>query len=89
VASIDLPEFEFPASYPLKIMGRAVPEFSVTVIDIVVAHDVFFDRETILIKESSKGTFTSINLVITATDREMLDALYTQLMACGLVNMVL
>lgn len=89
MASMDLPEFEFPASYPLKIMGRAVPEFTSTVVDIVAQHDPTFDKESVKIRESSKGTFVSLNLVITATDREMLDALYSQLMACGLVNMVL
>ena len=87
MASMDLPEFEFPASYPLKIMGRNLPEFTATVVDIVAEHDPTFDRDTVKIRGSSKGTFVSLNLVITATDREMLDKLYSQLRACGLVNM--
>ena len=79
--SVELPEFEFPAAYPLKIMGRAVPEFSDTVIEIVEQHAPGFDRESISIRQSSKGRFVSLNLEITATDRNMLNALYAELMA--------
>jgi len=89
VKSVDLPEFEFPATYPLKIMGRAVPEFTEYITDIVEVHAPGFDRTTIKLRASGKGTFVSMNLVITATDRKMLDDLYADLMSCGLVNMVL
>ena len=85
---VDLPEFEFPATYPLKIMGRAVPEFSDSIIEIVELHAPGFDRTTIELRASGKGTFVSMNLVITATNRQMLDDLYADLMGCGLVNMV-
>jgi putative lipoic acid-binding regulatory protein len=86
---IELPEFEFPARYPLKIMGRAVPEFTSVVVEIVREHAPDFDYENVSMRLSSKGTFASLHLEIVATDRDMLNALHAQLMACGLVKMVL
>ncbi len=70
-------------------MGRAAPDFTDRIVEIVETHAPGFDRTTIRLRDSSKGTFVSLNLVIIASDREMLDALYAELMGSGLVNMVL
>lgn len=85
----DPPKIEFPCDYPIKVLGRNVAEFRPVVIDVFERHAPGFDREAIAVKASSKGTFTSLTITITATGKEQLDALHRDLMSTGLVQMVI
>ncbi len=85
----DAPKIEFPCDYPVKILGRSSADFETLVIAVVEQHAPGFDREAIAVKASSKGTFVSITVTITATGPEQLEALHRDLMATGLVNMVI
>lgn len=85
----DPPKIEFPCEYPIKVLGRAGDHFHPLVVDIFERHAPGFDHSTILVKESSKGTFTSITITITATGPEQLRALHEDLMATGHVQMVI
>ncbi len=83
------PRIEFPCDYPIKVLGRSVDHLESTVVEIFERHAPGFDQETISIRSSSKGTFTSITIIITATGREQLEALHQDLLATGLVQMVI
>ena len=85
----DVPKIEFPCDYPIKVLGRSVEEFEQVVIGVVERHAPGFDQETIVIKASSKGTFTSMTITITATGADQLQALHEELMGTGLVQMVI
>ncbi len=85
----DPPKIEFPCEYPIKVLGRAGDHFQPLVVDIFERHAPGFDRESILVKESSKGTFSSITITITATGPDQLRALHEELMATGHVQMVI
>ena len=85
----ELPRIEFPCDYPIKVLGRSVDGFQSLVVEVFERHAPGFDQDTILVKGSSKGTFTSLTITITATGREQLDALHRDLMATGMVKMVI
>jgi putative lipoic acid-binding regulatory protein len=52
-------------------------------------HAPGFDQQTIEVRISRKGTFTSLTITITATGPEQLDALHQDLLATGHVKMVI
>ncbi|MBT4521288.1 MAG: DUF493 domain-containing protein [Halieaceae bacterium] len=83
------PKIEFPCGYPIKILGRNQVNFESIVLAVVERHAPDFDRRSVKAKKSSKGTFSSINITITATGPEQLEALHRELLATGLVKMVI
>ncbi len=83
------PKIEFPCEYPIKVLGRSVEEFESVVVGVFERHAPGFDQETIAVKASSKGTFTSLTITITATGPEQLASLHQDLMDTGLVQMVI
>jgi putative lipoic acid-binding regulatory protein len=85
----DPPKIEFPCEYPIKVLGRSVPEFETVVVDVIERHSPGFSRETISLRASREGTFVSMTVFITATGKEQLQALHEDLMETGLVQMVI
>lgn len=85
----DPPKIEFPCDYPIKVLGRQQEDFEGVVIEVFERHAPGFDAETIVARASSKGTFISLTVTITATGPEQLKALHEDLMATGLVQMVI
>ncbi len=83
------PRIEFPCDYPVKVLGRKADDFHPTVIAVFERHAPGFDEDTIVIRESRKGNFTAMTIVITATGPDQLDALHRDLMDTGLVQMVM
>lgn len=83
------PKIEFPCDYPIKVLGRSSEEFHAIVLEVFERHAPGFERETIVVKDSSKGTFTSLTITITATGKAQLEALHQDLMATGHVQMVI
>ncbi|WP_428034873.1 YbeD family protein [Amphritea sp.] len=86
----EAPKIEFPcADYPIKVIGRDGPDFQEVVIEVVRVHVPDLDINKIEIQGSSKGTFTSIRMKITATGHEQLKALHQDLLSTGRVQMVM
>lgn len=83
------PRIEFPCDYPIKVLGRSGEDLTEVIVEVVERHAPGFDQETIAIKASSKGTFTSLTIVITATGPDQLAALHQDLLATGRVQMVI
>jgi putative lipoic acid-binding regulatory protein len=52
-------------------------------------HAPGFDREAIKSRSSGKGTFTALTITIVATGKPQLEELHTDLLATGLVQMVI
>ncbi|MBX3616211.1 YbeD family protein [Nitrosomonas sp.] len=80
---------EYPCDFPIKIMGKAQPEFTQTTLAIVRNHAPDFDAETISVRASKNGTYLSITCTIRATSRTQLDALYQALSSHPLIAVVL
>ena len=85
----DLPKIEFPCDYPVKVMGRSVPEFETVITDVIERHSPGFPRESMSLRASREGTFVSLTVQITATGKAQLKRLHEDLLATGLVNMVI
>ena len=83
------PKIEFPCAYPIKTIGRAREEFYPTVLSIFERHASGFNPEDIKTKSSRAGKFISITVVIEATGCDQLSSLHEDLMATGLVSMVI
>lgn len=83
------PKIEFPCDYPIKILGRSCDHFKGTVLEIVEEHSPDYDRTSVIMKDSSKGTFVSMTVTIVATGKPQLESLHTALKDSGLVTMVM
>ena len=80
---------EYPSLFPIKVMGlrseALVPELSA----IAARFDPQFDPRLVELRPSSKGTYLSVTLTVTATSRAQLDGLYQAFTAHPLVKVVL
>lgn len=83
------PKIEFPCDYPIKVLGVSSDAFESIIIEVFERHAPGFDQQTITVKGSSKGTFTSLTITITATGKDQLQALHEDLMSTGHVKMVI
>jgi len=89
VSGPERPKIEFPCDYPVKVLGHSVPEFESAVLEVVEQYAPGFSRERITVRASREGTFTAITVFITATGKPQLEALHAELMATGLLRMVI
>ena len=85
----DPPKIEFPCAYPIKVLGTSSEEFKAIILEVFERHAPGFDRAGITARDSSKGTFTSLTITITATGPQQLEDLHRDLMATGHVKMVI
>lgn len=83
------PKIEFPCAYPVKVLGRSRDDFTSVIYEVFERHSPGFDQATITVNSSRKGTFTSLTITITATGPDQLEALHQDLLATGMVQMVI
>lgn len=88
-ANPEAPKIEFPCDYPVKVIGRCCDEFQDVVLGVFETHAPGFDRERVVLKNSSKGTFNALTVTIIATGEPQLQALFEDLKTTGLVSMVM
>lgn len=87
---IQAPKIEFPAErYPIKVIGDAGPDFADLVTDTIARHAPDLDRSTRTVRDSRNGRFLAVQVLITATGVEQLQAIHADLRATGRVHMVL
>ena len=87
--STDKPLLEFPCQFPIKVMGRAHDDFESLVATLVRQHAPDLGEAAIRSRPSKEGKFIAVTVTVTATSREQLDAIYTELTACEHVLMAL
>jgi putative lipoic acid-binding regulatory protein len=80
---------EYPAPFPLKIMGEAGDELETLILEIVRRHDTDFSAERVERRSSSRGRYLCLTCTVTATSRAMLDNLYRELSAHPRIRYVL
>lgn len=84
------PRIEFPcADYKIRVMGEASVHFRAYVVEVFERHAPDFNRESIAIRPSRNGRFESVNIVITATGVDQLQAIFDDLKRHPAVQMVL
>jgi putative lipoic acid-binding regulatory protein len=80
---------EYPSDFPIKVMGPTHEAFSATIVELIVKHDPTFHEGKMDARPSSGGKYTGLTVVVRATSREQLDALYTELSGHPMVKIVL
>lgn len=83
------PLLTFPCAFPIKAMGRAGANFDARVVEIVRRHAPGLGEGAVSVRASRGGNYQSVTVVIQATSRAQLDAIYLDLNACDQVVMVL
>lgn len=79
----------FPCEFPIKAMGKADVELDLLVIDIVRRHTDSVTQDRVTTRPSKNGTYISITVIVTATSKPQLDAIYQDLSGHPHILMVL
>jgi putative lipoic acid-binding regulatory protein len=79
----------FPCEFPIKAMGKADCELDSVVVAIVRRHAPDLAEGAIYSRTSKNGNYLSVTVVVRATSRDQLDAIYQDLVDCEQVIMAL
>lgn len=80
---------EFPCDFPIKVIGRAAPDFDALVYTLVRNHVPDLGEGALSSRTSGQGKYQSVTVVVRATSKAQLDAIYRELTACERILMVL
>ncbi len=80
---------QFPVDFPIKIMGERRDDFAQAMVELVLRHAPDFRPETVEMRASRNGTYLSVTVVVRATSKAQLDALYREITAHPWVKMAL
>ena len=67
---------EFPCEFPIKMMGRNLPEFRITARALVEKYAGAVEDSAVQESLSRNERFVSITITITATSQQQLDNIY-------------
>lgn len=81
--------FEFPCTFPLKVMGSHDEAFEAEVLALVRDHVGEPGEEAVERRTSRNGRYLSLTVTFTATSKDQLDGLYRALHASNKVLMTL
>lgn len=73
------PLLQFPCEFPMKIVGVKADDFAQQLVEVIQKFDPNFNAAEVNMKESAKGNYLSLGVVVNATSQEMLDNLYQAL----------
>lgn len=86
----EAPRIEFPCvGYPIKVIGENGTGVQDLVIEVVQKHAPDLDTAEVTVQASRNGSFISVRLRITATGPGQLKGIHQDLMATGVVRMVI
>ncbi|MDV7212171.1 DUF493 domain-containing protein [Azotobacter beijerinckii] len=87
---VQAPKIEFPCErYPIKVIGNAGEGFADLVVEVIQRHAPGLDSSTLTVRDSRNGRYLAVQVLITATGVEQLQAIHLDLRATGCVHMVL
>jgi hypothetical protein len=72
---------EFPCAFPIKAMGRSADGIEAIVVEIIERHVPETAPEAVRSRPSRNGNWVSVTVVIEATSKAQLDAIYQDLSA--------
>jgi putative lipoic acid-binding regulatory protein len=70
---------KFPCDFPIKAMGKSDCDLDLTVAEIVRRHVPDLGEGSIYTRDSRQGNYISVTVVVRATSRTQLDAIYQEL----------
>lgn len=80
---------KFPCDFPIKAMGKADCDLDSIVFEIVRRHAPEIGEGAVKIRDSTQGNYISVTVLLRATSRAQLDAIYYDLTDCKQVIMAL
>ena len=87
--SEDESPLQFPCTFPIKAMGKTGCDLDMVVVEIVRRHVPDLAEGAVYSRESAHGNYVSVTVVVNATSRAQLDAIYQDLVECETVIMAL
>jgi putative lipoic acid-binding regulatory protein len=70
---------EFPCRFPIKAMGKTNLELDLLVIEIARRHVPEINESAVTTRLSKDGNYISVTIVVEATSKQQLDAIYQDL----------
>ncbi len=67
---------EFPCQFAIKAMGKSSENFDAIVVEIVRRHVSDIREGAVTSRPSKAGNYTAVTVIIEATSRAQLDAIY-------------
>jgi putative lipoic acid-binding regulatory protein len=80
---------QFPCEFPIKAMGKSGCDLDMVVVEIVRRHVPDLSEGAVRSRASAQGKYVSVTVVVNATSRAQLDAIYQDLVECETVIMAL
>lgn len=71
--------FEFPCQFPIKAMGKNDVELDLLVVEIIRRHAGNIGEGAVTTRPSKSGNYTAVTVMIEATSKKQLDAIYQEL----------
>jgi len=81
--------FEFPCQFPIKAMGRNIPDLEVIVVEMIRRHAPDLTEADVKTRASKSGKFIAVTIHVEAQSKAQLDAIYMDLTACPEIMMTL
>ena len=73
--------FEFPCSFPLKVMGQNQPTFEQYVVEVIRTHAGSPALSSVTSRPSRNARYLAVTVTFTAASRAQLDGIYRTLSA--------
>ena len=89
MSPVDESLFEFPCDFPIKVMGKAHPDFLSTIVAVIQPFDPAFDAARVETRPSSGGNYVGLTVTVRALSRAHLDDIYRALTGHPMVSIVL
>lgn len=70
---------EFPCRFPIKAMGKTDLELDLLVIEIVRRHVADINESAVTTRPSKDGNYIAVTVIIEASSKQQLDAIYQDL----------
>lgn len=70
---------EFPCQFPIKVMGKSNLEFDLLVTEIVRRHIPDLHEHAVTTRASKSANYVAVTILIEATSKAQLDAIYQDL----------
>lgn len=80
---------EFPCQFPIKVIGKASSELDLIVVEIVRRHAPDLHEGAVSMRPSKGGNYIAITILVEASSKQQLDAIYQDLSSHPLVLMAL
>jgi putative lipoic acid-binding regulatory protein len=70
---------EFPCQFPIKAMGKTELKLDLLVVEIVRRHAPDINEGAVITRPSKDGNYTAVTIIIEASSKQQLDAIYQDL----------